>query len=205
LTGITEEFDRNLKVNLESEKMFREKCDENHYTYMYIDQNFDKYSSKIYEEKSKRPDYILSIPHLGSIFIDVKGYSEKLFFEDSLKFNKEHSQSAFWLKKDEIFRFVKLQEETSIKVWFAVIPVRGDSPMSQLFFLPVDRALKFIAERHKIKPEWDYVQIPLSCFIDCSKLAQNKCGGCKRKYCDEVEELLNIDDKVHFKKYGKQQ
>jgi hypothetical protein len=202
---MTEEFDKYLKVNIESEKMFREKCDENNYTYMYIDQNIDKFSSKIYKDKSKRPDYILSVPYLGSIFVDVKAYTEREFFADSLKQKGKRVERAYWMKKDEILKFINLQEETTMKVWFAVIPTRNNNLLNETHFLPIDIARKFMGERHRTKNEWDYVQVPIECFRECNKLATNKCGFCKNKYCEQLEDLLKIDDQIHLEKYGKHQ
>lgn len=164
--------------------MFREKCDENSYIYLYIDQNVDKYSSKIYKDRSKRPDNIMSVPHLGSIFVDVKAYKEQLFYADALRKKDLRVPKSFWLKRDEILQFIILQEETSMKVWFAVIPTKDNIPLNETHFLPVDVALKFMSERHRNQPEWKYVQIPIDCFKECGRLAKNQCGNCKNQYCN---------------------
>jgi hypothetical protein len=200
---MTEDFDRRMKVNQESEKMFRETCDENSYTYLYIDQDIDKFSSKIYKDKGKRPDYILSVPHLGSIFVDVKAYKEQLFFKDALQFKKQRNPKAFWLKKDEITKFLHLQEETSMKVWYAIMPIKDDILINETHFLPVDLAQKFMCELHRTKDDWNYVQVPIHCFQESSKLANNKCGSCNNRYCEQVEVLIKIDEQIHNQKYGK--
>lgn len=202
---MTKEYDRAMKLKEQSEKLFRIKCDENDYTYMYIDQEKMTYSSKIWKDMSKRPDYILSLPHIGSIFVDVKAYTEHLFYKDSLEHMKKGVPKAFRIEVEEVMKYLTLQDETALKVWLAIMPVQEDTVTNDIHFLPIDRVTKFMAERHYTKPEWNYVQVPIPCSTDCSKLAHNKCGKCTWDYCEQLDELLRLDDEIHFKKYGKPQ
>jgi len=191
---MTTDYDRNMKLKNDSERLFRVKCDENHYTYMYIDQEKLTFSSKMFEQLTKRPDYILSIPNIGSIFVDVKAYKEHLFFKEPLEYKNKAVPKAFRLDVDEIRKYIRLQEETSMKVWYAVMSVQDNTVTSDIHFFPIDRIRKFMADIHNTNPEWGYVQVPIECSTDSSKLAQNKCGDCRKKYCEELNELLKLDD-----------
>jgi hypothetical protein len=145
----------------QSEQLFRDKCDENNYTYLYIDQTQETYSSKIYKDKSKRPDYLLSLESIGSIFIDVKAREEILFFEDVfLNDLKKQPPRAFKLNLDEIKLFKNLQHQTSLSVWFAVTPYqKGTSGQrgivaNEIYFFPVDKVEKFCPSKHFDDPSW---------------------------------------------------
>ncbi len=191
---MTSDYDRKMKLKNDSERFFRVKCDENNYTYMYIEQSKMTYSSKIWQDMTKRPDYILSIPHIGSIFVDVKAYSEHLFFKKALESKNKVVPKAFRIDVNEINKYLRLQEETAMKVWFAIMSVQEDTVTSDVHFLPVERITKFMAERHFTNPLWNYAQVPIGCSTDCSKLAYNKCANCKIKYCEQLNDLLRLDD-----------
>ena len=191
---MTKDYDRKMKLKNDSERIFREKCDDNNYTYMYIEQSKMTFSSKIWKDMTKRPDYILSIPSIGSIFIDVKAYSEHLFCEPMLSLMDKAVPKAFRLDVLEVFKYSMLQEETAMKVWFAIISVQGDTVTSDIHFLPLDRVTKFMTVTHYLDPEWTYIQVPIECSTDISKLTYHKCGSCKMKYCEKIYELLGLDD-----------
>ena len=194
---MTREYDRSMELKEQSEKLFRVKCDENNYTYMYIEQSKMTFSSKIWRDMTKRPDYILSLPHIGSIFVDVKAYTEHIFYKDAFNKMDRSPPKAFTITREELLKYLALQEETSLKVWFAIMSVQEDVVTNDIHFLPVDRVQQFMASRHWNHPEWKYIQVPQNCFTDCSRLAHNICGRCKHPYCEELDEILEIDDKIH--------
>jgi hypothetical protein len=181
----------------QSEQLFIDKCNENHYTYLYIDQTQKTYSSKIYEDFSKRPDFLLSIESIGSIFVDVKARKEIFFFEGVFKhvLNKQPVK-AFYLDKEEIKCFQNLQHLTSINVWFAVTPYQGTTVYGdEIYFFPVDKAERFCPSKYLEDPAWKYVQIPKSCFCHTDELAKNKCLDCKYRYCDEIDKYIELWEK----------
>ncbi|HUU88341.1 MAG TPA: hypothetical protein VMX17_11375 [Candidatus Glassbacteria bacterium] len=185
----------------QSEQLFRDKCDENNYTYLYIDQTQRTYSSKIYADYSKRPDFLLSLECIGSIFFDVKAKKEVLFFEDVFKNDlKKQPPTAFWLTLEEIKLFKNLQHQTSISVWFGVTPYHGQTVASEIYFYPVDKVEKFCPSKHYADPSWKYVQIPKTCFSYASELAKNKCSDCKNEYCKEVDRYIELWEKRQLPK-----
>jgi len=198
---MTKEYDRKMKLKEQSEKLFRDKCDDNHFTYLYIDQSQMKFSSTLWKDMaSKRPDYILSVPHIGSIFVDVKAKEERLFYKDVfVNYLNKQPPKAFRIDLEEVEKFKKLQNETSMKVWFAIMPHQEETVANEIFFFPVDKADKFIPIQHYDDPLWNYVQIPETCFSDCGKLAYNKCAKCQEKYCEKTKEYISIWEKQHRK------
>jgi hypothetical protein len=194
-----EEYDRSMKLKDQSEKLFRDKCDDTDYTYMYIDQEKMTYSSKIWKDMTKRPDYILSVPHIGSIFVDVKAYSENLFYKDYFDSINKSPPKSFTFQFEELKKYQRLQSETSMKVWFAVASVQKDTVTNEMHFIPVDRVMNFISPEHYGK--WKFIQVSNPpCFTDCSKLAYNICARCDKKYCSNIIDIVTLDTKAHFKK-----
>jgi len=177
-----------------SEKLFRKACSENDFAYMYIDQSKETFASKIW--KSKRPDYLMSIPHMGSIFIDVKAYKEDIFYRKAYEKLEESPPITFNIDLDELYRFNELQDITSMKVWFAIMPVHNDTVTEGIFFLPVDRVEKFKRERHRLWKNWFFVQVPKKCCSEGINITTNVCINCKKKYCERLDELLEIEDKI---------
>ncbi len=194
---MTEDYDIKMELKEQSEALFREKCNDNDYTYMYIEQSQMTFSSKMWKDLTKRPDYLLSLQSIGSVFVDVKARSEKLFFEDAFKQLKKQPPAAFRIDLEELKKFKNLQNETSLKVWFAVTPYTEKTVINEVYFFPVDKVDKFCPNKHLDDPSWKYVQIPKSCFSDCSRLAHNKCAKCDKKYCMEIDKYIELWENKH--------
>lgn len=64
----SQEYERAMKLKEQSEKLFREKCDENDYTYMYIDQEKMTFSSKLWKSLSKKTGLFIDNTHTGPFF-----------------------------------------------------------------------------------------------------------------------------------------
>jgi hypothetical protein len=188
---MTNEYDRSMELKETSENEFRHICDDNGFSYMYIDQGKMTFSSGIWKSMSKRPDFLLSLPHIGSIFVDVKAYKESIFFKDVYKKMNAIPPKAFKIPVEEIFKYQVLQNETSLKVWFAIMPVQDDTITKYIYFIPIDRVERFISSVHRKNLKWSYTQVPVECFTDINRLTQNKCVFCKMKYCEKLEELQN--------------
>lgn len=192
---MTSDKERRNKLQNKSERLFRKLCNENEFAYMYIDQQKDTFSSNIW--KSKRPDFLISVPNISSLFIDVKALDEIIFWKDAYEELDESPPRAYRFEVDEILRFRELEKITSMKVWFIVYGVKDDTVTNQYGMIPNDRIFKFIRDRHIDWNSWNYIQVPVPCLTGETDLAFNICSICEDKYCTKVDKLIEIEDKIH--------
>jgi len=91
------------------EKKFIEWLDKRKIPYMYFDQSFKTFSKK-FLYLLKRPDFMILIPNLGFIFVDVKNHT----------IYKNRSGETIAFDIDEIKKFKKLHKKFGVQIWFAV-------------------------------------------------------------------------------------
>ena len=130
--------------------------------------------------------------------MDVEAYIPKVFYKNEYEYFKKSPPEAFSFDVEEVLKYKGLQNETSLKVWFAVMPVHDNIVANEIYFIPLDRIDKFMMQRHYAK-KWPYVQVPKPCFTDCSRLAYNICVRCRHKYCEEIVELIKLYEEVNLK------
>jgi hypothetical protein len=191
-----------LGLKEQSENLFREKCDENNFTYMYLEHEQAAYCSEIWKDMNKRPDYILSIPNFGSVFIDVKAFGSNQFYKDVFKILNKTPPMAFSISKDELSEYFRLQEETSINVWYAIMLIQDNQATPDMYFLPVDRVKKFSNIKQRDYHSWKYIQVPINCFTKCSHFMEDRCNICQHRYCEELENILDIQKSINVTNKG---
>ena len=183
------------KLQKESEALFMKLCDSNNFAFLYIHQDLNTISSKLWLD-SKRPDFLVSLPYIGSFFFDVKASRTVFFYEnDYKKIGAKSPTIAFTFKYEEIIKFKNLYHGTALPVWFAVFPTKEnkdgqDQVLEDEHLIPIDRIEKFIIDRHKSK-EWPWIQVPIICFVNSKNLTQNKCKDCDKRYCEKFEDIIN--------------
>lgn len=181
------------------EKLFRKLCDKSKLTYLHIDQDRKTFSSKIFEDQSKRPDYLVSIPDVGSIFIDVKVSSKKNFYKETYG----ESLSAFRISLVEYQRLKRLSEKTSVPVWLAYFEERLQRLLEdECYLIPLTRVEKFILYAHRLY-NWTFIQVPVGCFNHCDKVVEPSdiCLRCKRKICTNLKNKEKNEELVELKMY----
>lgn len=93
--------------NLAEEK-FKEWMDKNNIPYWYVDQSLDSFSPALRKFMIKRADFMILLPNLGLIFVDVKDK------EQLEKYDK------FTLSADEVDSYLDMQSIFNTRVWFAI-------------------------------------------------------------------------------------
>ncbi|NOR45360.1 MAG: hypothetical protein GQ534_07205 [Candidatus Delongbacteria bacterium] len=94
---------------------------------------------------NSRPDFLVKIPSIGKIFIDVKC---RKMFEVALK--EEESFKFFSLNKDEIIELNDIQKDIDIPVWIAIKDFtnykkdKNTFPDNKFYIAPVSLIYKFI-------------------------------------------------------------
>ena len=177
---------KNKKNGDEAEnKYFTKFCDMSNIIYLHIDQSPKAFASRIFKDESKRPDFIISIPDVGSVFVDVKAKKKYPFY--SKMFGS--SFSAFWIDLKDYNKLRNLQERTSTPVWYAIFELRNDEIIKNtLYLIPFSRISKFLLPFHK-KLKFGYVQIPDKCFYNWKKELEIKdlCVRCDDKICENLK------------------
>jgi len=95
-------------MNNLAEVKFKEWLDKNHIPYWYVDQSLDSFSLALRRYMIKRPDFMILLPNVGFIFVDVKdkkqGDMHDKFFLDGL----------------EVDKYSEMQMNFNIRTWFAI-------------------------------------------------------------------------------------
>ena len=86
-----------MNLNNKSEEEFRLWLDKNKIPYWYIDQSIESFSPRLRELMFKRPDFMILLPNVGLMFVDVK--------------NKQRARKypKFFLKTKEVDQYLRMQ------------------------------------------------------------------------------------------------
>ncbi|RLE48220.1 hypothetical protein DRJ25_00405 [Candidatus Woesearchaeota archaeon] len=141
---------------IECEKEFKKWLDKNNIPYMYIQQDTDTFSYTLKKYfLGKRPDFMVLLPSLGFIFVDVK--YKKL----NEKFN------SFPLDAEETKKYSSLQRRFNLHTWYVLSNEKYG--YKTWFWIPVSRVLeegspKFLSRKSKM----DFFAVQLDKFIQVS-------------------------------------
>lgn len=91
-----------------AERKFKEWLDKNSIPYWYIDQSLESFSPALRKYLIKRPDFMILLPNFGLIFVDVKDKAQ------AAKYDK------FFLRAQEVDKYVGMQRTFNIPTWFAI-------------------------------------------------------------------------------------
>lgn len=124
-------FKDNVKVGLLKEVEFKNYLDQNNFPYLYIAQSpegLDK-SESLFETDCKRPDFLVNINNISTMFVDVKARTLICL----------HEENCFCLKEDEIKKLYKLKNTFNIPLTIAFCS-KDDS---DFFFIQIDEIYKY--------------------------------------------------------------
>ena len=150
------ESENKVKGN-NAERKFKQWLDKHDIPYWYIQQDIDTFSLSLKRYfGSKRPDFMILLPNLGFIFVDVK------FKKLSQKYKK------FPIDAEETQSYSNLQRNFNLQVWYVLS--NEDYDYNTWFWIPISRVLeigkieKFVSN----KSEMEFFAIPSSEFIQIS-------------------------------------
>lgn len=136
------------------EQKFKEWLDKHNIPYWYIQQDLDTFSLSLKKYfGSKRPDFMILLPNLGFIFVDVE---YKRFVPN---------YGTFPLDCVETIQYSNLQRNFNLQVWFVIS--NEDSDYKTWFWIPVSKVLE-TGKREKFvssKSGMDFFAIPITEFI----------------------------------------
>lgn len=148
-----EEKEINIKKGRETEAKFKQWLDKHNIPYFYIKQDMGSFSNAFRNSfLGKRPDFMILIPNLGFIFVDVK-YK---------KLNKEHKN--YPIDSEETKIYSSLQRKFNLHIWYVLSNEEVD--FKTWFWIPVSRVLELgITEHISSKSGMDFFPVPSKDFI----------------------------------------
>lgn len=145
----------------ETEKRFKEWLDKHSIPYLYIKQDTESISSSIKRYfHGKRPDFMLLIPNLGFIFVDVK-YK---------KLSKEYN--SFPLDSKDTKQLSSVQRSFNLQIWYSIS--NEEYGFNTWFWIPVSKVLEEgdIRNKNRVfksgKSKEDFFAVPINKFIQIS-------------------------------------
>lgn len=100
-----------------AEVKFKDWLDWSEAAYMYVDQQPDTFAAD-FADNTKRPDFLVGIPQLGTIAVDVK--------------DKATSNDCFYFDVDEHERMAEFEFAFGMPVWFVIMRPRS----VRTYFIP---------------------------------------------------------------------
>ena len=139
-----------------AELKFKEWLDLHHIPYLYIQQDIETFSSALNKYfKGKRPDFMILLPNLGFIFVDVK----------NKKLNEKYK--TFTVDSNETKKYSLLQRTFNLQIWYAISNDEYD--FKTWFWIPVSRILEEgIPKYTSSKSKTYFFAVPPTKFIQIS-------------------------------------
>jgi hypothetical protein len=136
--------------------------------YLYISQEIE-YFAKVFQNDFKRPDFLILLPRIGFISIDVKHHDVKSY----------DNKDCFTLNiKQEVDRAVNFEDFCKVPIWYAY-KKKNDKNDSAWYFISAYDAISKGEIRHSQKTDDDYLSIELKDFKLISK-------------SEDLSKLLNV-------------
>lgn len=136
-----------------AEQEFKNWLDKHNIPYWYISQDIDNFSQALKKFFTKRPDFVILLPNIGLLFVDVKNK------EQAVKHNK------FFLNAEETDKYVSLQRNFNLQTWYVIS--NEQYHFNTWFWIPATKALEsgfhFISKQTNKKclsvPVKDFIQV----------------------------------------------
>lgn len=147
----------------EVESKFQKWLDKNNIPYWYIQQDIFTFSPALKKYMTKRPDFMILIPHVGFILVDAeyKSPAEKY--------------PAFYIDAAETEQYCNLQNYFNLQVWYALSNERDH--YKTWYWIPALQVLEIAEKEKRIfegpKERGKYCSIPMDKFIQVSHSSGN--------------------------------
>lgn len=126
----------NEEKSKEAESKFQQWLDKNNIPYWYIQQDISTFSPALKKYMTKRPDFMILIPHVGFILVDVE---YKLPAEKYDVFNIDTAETE---------QYCNLQNFFNLQVWYAF--ANGHDHFKTWHWIPVSKVLEIGKKESKI-------------------------------------------------------
>jgi len=136
-----------------AEKEFKKWLDRHEIPYWYIQQDIDSFSKALKKYMTKRPDFMILVPHVGFILTDVE------YKKPAEKYN------VFYIDENEAKQYCKLQNYFNLQVWYVFS--HEEYHFNNWFWIPVSKVLE-LGKSHKNRWGEAYRSVPLENFVSVS-------------------------------------
>jgi len=147
------------KSNVEKERVtefkFKEWLDSNEIPYWYVQQDVDTYSNALKRFMTKRPDFIILIPHVGFILTDVE-YKNPL-----------EKHEGFPIDYEETKQYINSQKYFNLQVWYVLSSEKYS--FNTWFWIPAAKVLENGKKYLSPKSKTEYLSVPMGKFIQMAK------------------------------------
>lgn len=144
-----------IKRGREAEEKFQAWLDEHKLSYLYIQQDKNTFANA-FKDNLKRPDFLILLPNLGLIMVDVKYKNVNSKYQDMA------------IDAYDIKRYSKLQRIFNLPIWFVLS--NENVAFETWFWIPLPKVLEEGMPRFtSSKSQMDYYAVPLKHFIQVSK------------------------------------
>lgn len=144
-----------IKRGKEAEERFQEWLNQHNISYLYINQDQETFAT-VFKENLKRPDFLILIPSLGLIMVDVKYKNINQKYEDLA------------IDAQDIKKYSKLQRTFNLPIWFALS--NENVAFKTWFWIPLPKVLEEGIPRFQSSlSNMDYYAVPLKEFTQVSE------------------------------------
>lgn len=180
--------DENIVNGKKGEKAFADLCNKLDCETLHIAQDKEGYSSKMWLNSEKRPDFFLNIPDVAPIFIEVKTRERGFAGIKGILANVP----AFGIGYREFERMQNFENQIGISTWYAFFENYKDQIIqATTHTIPLSRIEKQIPKTLLLRlkegtlKDW-LIFIPITCMNKWSSEIdlKNMCKGCTEKYCE---------------------
>ena len=95
-------------INNKAELEFKKWLDKHNIPYWYIEQDIENFSPALRDYFTKRPDFLILIPNIGFILVDIKEKEQAEIHE------------KFFLNAIETDKYVNLQRRFNLQTWYVI-------------------------------------------------------------------------------------
>jgi len=145
----------------EVETKFQQWLDKNGIPYWYIQQDISTLSPALRRYMTKRPDFMILIPHVGFILVDAEYKLPAEKYEE------------FQIDTKETEQYCNLQNYFNLQVWYVFANERNH--YTTWYWIPVSKVLEIGKKEKKIfdGPHGSYCSISMDKFIQVSQSSGN--------------------------------
>ena len=134
-----------------AENEFKKWLDRHEIPYWYIQQDVGTFSRALKKYMSKRPDFVILIPHVGFILTDVE------YKRPAEKYREFH------INEEETKQYSNLQEYFNMQVWYVFS--HESYHFNTWFWIPAAKVIECGRSYRSSKTGEKYISVPIEKFI----------------------------------------
>lgn len=173
---------------INGERAFANLCNQWKCEYLHIRQDKDGLSSEMFKHYEKRPDFLVNIPDVAPVFVEVKAYTPGPLGHAGWKAQLQ----TFRENHEKFSRIQNFERKIRMSTWYAFFAKsKFHLEESKVYLCPVSRMEKWIPRNMTGDfGRWPYISVPIRCMNECSKASfdiSDKCLSCPDELCNRKD------------------